>query len=295
MSLSSKKLRVFILLIAITLAVGGYWILHLNQETTDDAQIDATIVSVSPKVSGYVKELNIDTNSVVKAGNPLLQINPEDYQIKRDHAVAAVASAQAQVDIAQANRDKAAKDLKRVNALGQLASSRQQLDEATNADIATAATLLDAQAKLEIAKSELAQAEKDLNDTKLIAPMDGQITKKGVELGDYVQTGQQLAYLVANDAYVVANFKETQLIHMHVGQKADIEIDIYPGKKFHGKIESFQLGTGSRFSAFPAENATGNFVKIVQRIPVKILFDTPPDAKLHIGPGMSAIVTVYTK
>lgn len=295
MSFSSKKFRIFLVILVILAGIGVYWAMHLGQESTDDAQLDATVVSISPKVSGYVKELHIGDNTVVDAKAVLLQVDPSDYIIRRDRAAAAVQSAQAQVDIAQANQDKALKDLERVNNLGKLASSRQQVDEVTTANISTEAHLLDAKAKLLLAQSDLSQAEKDLNDTKLIAPIAGRITKRGVELGDYIQTGQQLASLVGNDVHIVANFKETQLKNMRVGQAVDIDIDTYGGQKFHGKIDSFQSGTGSRFSAFPAENATGNFVKIVQRVPVNIVFDTAPNAKLHLGPGMSATVTVYTK
>ena len=150
------------------------------------------------------------------------------------------------------------------------------------------------QAQVKQAESDLAQAESDLANTKVIAPMDGRITKRSVEPGNYVQVGQQLTSLVGTDLWVTANFKEIQLTHMRVGQLVDIRIDAYPNIVLHGEVDSFQAGTGSYFSLFPAENATGNFVKIVQRIPVKIVFDNPPDAALSLGPGMSVTPIVYT-
>jgi membrane fusion protein (multidrug efflux system) len=149
-------------------------------------------------------------------------------------------------------------------------------------------------AQVRQAEADLAQAETDLANTKVIAAIDGRITKRSVEIGNYVQTGQQLATLVGTELWVVANFKETQLDHMRTGQPVSIRIDAFPSVKLSGKVDSFQAGTGSHFSLFPAENATGNFVKTVQRVPVKIVFDAPPDAALPLGPGMSVIPTVYT-
>ncbi len=116
-----------------------------------------------------------------------------------------------------------------------------------------------------------------------------------MELGAYVQPGQQLLSLVGSDYWVTANYKENQLAAMKPGQPVDITIDAYPGTTYHGKVDSIQRGTGARFSAFPAENATGNFVKIVQRVPVKIMFDTRPDEALAVGPGMSVVPTVHTR
>jgi membrane fusion protein (multidrug efflux system) len=150
-------------------------------------------------------------------------------------------------------------------------------------------------AQVQQAQADLAQAETDLANTRIIAPIDGRITKRSVEAGSYVQAGQQLASLVGTELWIVANFKETQLEHMRPGQPVDIRIDAFPSVKLYGKVDSFQAGTGSHFSLFPAENATGNFVKTVQRVPVKIVFDNPPDANLPLGPGMSVIPTVYTE
>ncbi|WP_371367727.1 Colistin resistance protein EmrA [Sporomusa rhizae] len=225
----------------------------------------------------------------------------------------------AQVASAQATWEKSLADRERMESLFNAgACSRQQLDQAIATEKADRSALDKLEADLRSSKSapsviatakdtgdqllaqvqqaeaELAQAEADLANTKVIAPMDGRITKRSVETGNYVQEGQQLATLVGTELWVVANFKETQLDHMRPGQAVDISIDAFPSVKLHGRVDSFQAGTGAHFSLFPAENATGNFVKTVQRVPVKIVFDTPPDAALPLGPGMSVIPTVYT-
>ena len=142
---------------------------------------------------------------------------------------------------------------------------------------------------------ELAQAEQDLANTKIIAPVDGRITKRSVELGNYVQAGQQLGSLVGTELWVVANFKETQLKRMHPGQTAEIRIDAYPGVTLKGRVDSLQAGTGAHFSLFPAENATGNFVKVVQRVPVKIRIPDPGALAGKLLPGLSTEVIVDTR
>jgi membrane fusion protein (multidrug efflux system) len=229
-----------------------------------------------------------------------------------------VDSAEAQVASAQATWERSFADRQRMESLFSTgACSRQQLDQAIATEKSDHSTLNKLQADLRSAntapsviaasqsttdqllaqvtqaKADLAQAESDLANTKIIAPMDGRITNRSVELGNYVQAGQQLASLVGTELWIVANFKENQLEHMQSGQAVDIRIDAYPNVNLHGKVDSFQSGTGSYFSLFPAENATGNFVKIVQRVPVKIVFDSPPDDTLHLGPGMSVIPTVH--
>jgi membrane fusion protein (multidrug efflux system) len=227
-------------------------------------------------------------------------------------------AATAQVASAEANWDKAVSDLKRMQRLSNEARSQEQLEQAAAVEKAASANLEDARAKLRTAQTapqaiaaaqadsdelaakvkqaeaDLAQAEKDLRDTKVLAPMDGRITRRGVEKGDYVQTGQQLGSLVGNEIWITANFKENQLKHMEPGQHVTVTVDAFPKLKLDAKVDSIQSGTGARFSAFPPENATGNFVKIVQRVPVKIVLDQQPDPQLALGPGMSVVPTVYT-
>lgn len=344
MALSSKSFRIFAVIALVLVGVAIYVIAHLGEESTDDATIDAHVVTISPKVGGYVKVLNINDNQNVKAGDVLLEIDPTDYIIRRDHAQAALEaaqaghnassktlettrisapsnleSAQAQMAAAEANWKKAANDLRRMRRLNDDARSREQLDSAVAAEKSTYSQLEDAKARLRSAQTapkviasaksttdeqeaevkeaeaNLAQAEKDLADTKIIAPMDGRITNRSVERGDYVQPGQQLTALVGTELWVTANYKETQLKHMHQGDKAIIHVDAFPDAKIEGKVDSIQAGTGARFSTFPPENATGNFVKIVQRVPVKIILTKQPDPALALGPGMSVVPTLYTK
>jgi membrane fusion protein (multidrug efflux system) len=228
-------------------------------------------------------------------------------------------AAQAQVVSAEATWEKTLSDRKRMESLfGEGACSRQQLDQAIATEKSDRATLEklranlrsvttvpsvvaaakdtsdQLQAQVSQAQADLAQAEFDLANTKIIAPMDGRITKRSIEIGSYVQVGQQLTSLVGTELWVVANFKENQMDHMQPGQAVDIRIDAFPDVKLQGKVDSIQSGTGAYFSLFPAENATGNFVKTVQRIPVKIVFDSPPEETLLLGAGMSVIPTVHT-
>jgi membrane fusion protein (multidrug efflux system) len=344
MKFNGKSVKIFIVFLFILLGAGSYYYLQRGEVSTDNAAIDGRTVVLSPKVQGYVKRLNMQDNQLVKAGDVLLEIDPTDYIIHRDHAKAALAaaqaaanashsnletttvsapstidSAQAQVASAEATWEKAFSDRQRMESLFSAgACSRQQLDQAiatekserstldkTRADLRSANTAPSViaaakdtseqlQAQVKQAEVDLAQAENDLANTKIIAPMDGIITKRSVEIGNYVQAGAQLSSLVGTDLWVIANFKETQLEHMQPGQPVDILVDAFPTIKLHGKVDSMQAGTGSYFSLFPAENATGNFVKIVQRIPVKIIFDSLPDESLHLGPGMSVIPTVHT-
>lgn len=230
-----------------------------------------------------------------------------------------ITSAEAQKDAAQAELERAGKELRRLQKLGDGARSRAMLETAIASEKAARSNLADANAKLTSAKvapntvasaaatvrdleamvvtatANVAQAQKNLDDTKIIAPADGRITQRYAEVGAYVQSGQQLLSLVQNDYWVVANYKENQLEHMQPGQEVEIGIDAYPAQTYKGKVDSIQMGTGARFSAFPPENATGNFVKIVQRVPVKIVFTERPDPALPIGPGMSVEPTVMTK
>jgi membrane fusion protein (multidrug efflux system) len=235
-------------------------------------------------------------------------------------APSAIDATTAQAASAKATWEKSLADRKRMESLFSVgACSQQQLDQSIateksdrsafdklQADLRsanTAPSIIAAvkdtsdqlQAQVNQSEADLAQAESDLANTKIIAPINGRITKRSVETGNYVQVGQQLGTLVGTELWVVANFKETQLEHMRPGQPVDIRIDAFPNVKLRGKVDSFQAGTGSRFSLFPAENATGNFVKIVQRVPVKIVFDNLPDNTLHLGLGMSVIPTVHRK
>ena len=142
-------------------------------------------------------------------------------------------------------------------------------------------------------QAQLDQAEINLSFTRVTAPQDGWVTRRNVEMGNYLQSGTQIMSVVTPQVWVTANFKETQLNRMRPGQRVDISVDAYPGLKLKGHVDSIQLGSGSKFSAFPAENATGNFVKIVQRVPVKIDIDSGLDPNLPLPLGISVNPTIY--
>lgn len=152
-----------------------------------------------------------------------------------------------------------------------------------------------AEALIAEAQAAVNQAELELSYTKIYAPQDGFVARKSVQEGQLVQPDQSLMAITQNDLWVIANFKETQLERIKPGQSVEIKIDAYPSMVFYGKVDSFQAGTGSRFSVLPSENATGGYVKVVQRIPVKIVFDEMPDEKLFLVPGMSSVPHVKVK
>jgi membrane fusion protein (multidrug efflux system) len=222
----------------------------------------------------------------------------------------AVVEAHAEVDAQQVNFENADRDLKRYQELDERAKSQQAQDNATAAQKTALAQVEQAKAKLQSAQSQVISAQanvlgadgdlqKAMADTrraqvnlgycKIYAPIDGRITTKNVDAGMYVTPANPMFQLVPSDVWVTANFKETQLDDMQPGQEVTILVDAYPDKEFHGKVQSVQMGTGSRFSVIPAENATGNFVKVVQRVPVKIVFDSDPntDPNHLLAPGMS--------
>ena len=207
-----------------------------------------------------------------------------------------ISAAEAQVTEANAGQQTAAHNYRQ--SLAQIEGSQSQVGEAigrlNDANAApqrvavTSSEAETASADIEQARAAVEQAKLELSDTKIYAPEAGRVTKKAVDEGQLVQVGQSLMSLVYGDVWVVANFKETQLKKMQPGQPVSIKIDAYPDQRFKGHIDSFQSGTGARFSLLPPENATGNYVKVVQRVPVKILFDERPDrSRFLLAPGMS--------
>lgn len=232
---------------------------------------------------------------------------------------ARLASANAQLQSARAEQFRAEKDAARQHAVSRAATTQQQVDQAdaalltAKADVAKAEAAVQeatpvqeninqssAQASqvegtLAQAKAQLEQADLNLSYTTVAAPQDGWVTKRNVDKGTYLTAGSTMLQLVSPQVWVTANFKESQLDRMRPGQKVDISVDAYPGLKLEGHVDSIQLGTGSKFSAFPAENATGNFVKIVQRVPVKIVIDSGLDPKLPLPLGISVSPTVHLK
>jgi membrane fusion protein, multidrug efflux system len=369
------------------LGVVGWYVLHNGLEDTDDAQLDADVVSVPARIGGVVTKVLFVENQRVKAGDVLVELDPAQPQARlneaeaqlaadtaaaeaadsevaiiratatgqkgaaeaslRGSSVAAtatgdqIAQADAQVRQAVVAHEQAKTDLDRVKQLfGQGAIPRQQLDDAQSRFDATEASLNQAKAQQSFVHAGVAQAQSrvaeasarvnqsaavdsqiaqaraqaaekhakaetskaardlaalDLSYTKIVAPRDGLASKKSVLVGQMIAAGQPVVQVVpVQDLWVTANFKETQLNKMRVGQPVDVDVDAYSGLKLRGTIESFSGATGARFSLLPPENATGNFTKVVQRVPVRIRIDGVPQDR-PLRPGMSAEVTVDTR
>ncbi len=242
------------------------------------------------------------------------QLNQSQAQVKVSEAK--VTQAQAAVTAAEAENQRAMDDLKRYenvesraisksafdlaqaqarSAAANLEAARSQTNAAESDVELSEAGVETAKAAVQQAEAKLQQAELNLSYTKIIAPLDARVTARTVQLGNYVQPGQALLALVPKDVWVVANFKETQLTHMKPGQPVQLSMDAYPNRKFKGKVDSLQAGTGARFSLLPPENAVGNYIKVVQRVPVKIIFDEELPTNLDIAPGMSVVPEVKVK
>ena len=200
---------------------------------------------------------------------------------------------QAEFDAADAASKQAAADWK--SAIENSAVTVSLVDEASQTLTATLAQAAAAQAQWREAQTNAAVARLNLSYTRIFAPATGRITRKAVEAGDYVQAGQQLLSIVPADVWVIANFKESQLKDMAPGQPVSVAIDALGGRRFAAHVDSVQAGSGAQFSLLPPENATGNFVKVVQRVPVKIVFDEPLPADKVIGPGLSVTPEVQTR
>jgi membrane fusion protein, multidrug efflux system len=375
--------------LVILVAVFFLWRYLGSYESTDDAQIDGHVNSVSARVTGHVLSLNVQDNQYVEKGAVLVEIDPADYEVAVAQARAEYADAEAQASVAginvpitnvntssqvsgaqasvsgakagissarqqldaakaqiaeaEANNIKAQSDLVRYKLLiDKQEISQQQYDQAlasahaaaatlgaaranadayaaqiemaqsklqqANADLRTAGTApqtmrairaraLSAEAFASQKKAALDQAELNLQYTKVIAPVSGAVSNRTVEVGQNVQPGQEMMKIIPlgeGDLWVTANFKETQLRSIRQGLSAEIEVDA-TGKKYKGRVDSIAGASGERFSLLPPENATGNYVKVVQRIPVKIVFE-PGETKGHeLRPGMSVDPKVWIK
>jgi membrane fusion protein, multidrug efflux system len=377
----SSGFRIAVVIAVVVLLVVGFFAYRYftSYESTDDAQVDGHINSISARVSGHVIKLNVQDNQYVQAGTVLVEIDPADYQVayeraKADFADAQAAAlaagvtvpitsvntssqvsaseadvnsaragiqvakqqfqaAQAQLQEAEANNVKAQNDLARYKQLvDKQEISQQQYDQAIAASKASAAgvdaarasadaaqqqvtqaegKLVQAQAnwryaqtapkQMEITrakadsalaeaqrkKADLDQAALNLQYTKIVAPVTGIVSNRTVEVGQNVAPGQELMKVInLDDIWITANFKETQLRNMKVGQHVTIDVDAN-GKEYKGKVESVAGASGARFSLLPPENATGNYVKVVQRIPVKIVLDPGENSDHRLLPGMS--------
>ena len=329
----NSRLRLPLLLAApVVLVLGGtyVWFTGGRYESTDNAEMQTGLVGIAADVSGKVVEVDVTENQVVKQGDVLFRIDPATARAAADSAEAELASAtagggSARADYQQALSEASAAQARLSFASGEAArqkqlvdqgiSSKSQYDQAVTAVQTARDALAAAQAKAESKKAELAgslsgpvdnlpavrraaaaleSARIALANTVVRAPRDGVVTKVNqLQLGSYVTASRPVFMLAGTKFWVEANFKENQLEHMRVGQSATITIDAYPDVKLTGHVASFSPGTGNSFSLLPAENATGNWVKVVQRLPVQIAVDSVP-AGLPLHAGLSSVVEVDT-
>ena len=384
---SSPGFRIALIIGAIVLLLVAFFVYRYvsSYESTDDAQVDGHINSISARIAGNVVKLNVQDNQPVQGGTVLVEIDPADYQVALQRAKADFEDAQAtaagagvnvpitsvsttsqvssseadvasaragisaakqQFEAAKAQRDQAeANNVKAQNDLGRYKQlvdkqeiSQQQYDQAVAAAKASEAGVQSARSLAEAAQSQVAQAQGrlaqaeanwrnaqtapkqmqvirsraasaeaqalrkkadldqaqlNLRYTKIVAPVAGLVSDRTVEVGQNVAPGQELMKIIPlNDVWITANFKETQLRHMKVGQPVTLEVDSN-GRKYKGKVESIAGASGARFSLLPPENATGNYVKVVQRIPVKIVLDPGENKDQSLRPGMSVTPKVW--
>ena len=329
----NKRIKALAILLTAVIICGWFgmkWIIsNRSNIETDNAFIEARIVSVSSKVSGTVARVLVSDNQFVKQGDLLLEIDGRDYQIQIVKAAAGVGMAEnetggeqmkvegahAALQSAKARFDQAALDQQRAEKLyNRDVLPKEQLDRTITAKRVSEAQLKESEEALKRAqaeaglasksggkakilqrKAQLGEAELQLSYTKIYAPRDGYITRKSIESGVNIQTGQPLMALVPlQEAWITANYKERQITYLKPGQQVEFSVDAYPGRTFHGMVDSIMAGTGAAFSLLPPENATGNYVKVVQRVPVKINIDKNSDPERLLRVGMSVIPVVLT-
>ncbi|MBS7545314.1 HlyD family secretion protein [Ancylobacter oerskovii] len=346
-SLAASLRRLLIPLVAI-LALGGLlvyangrwsqWASDRPVQYTDDAYVHADVSTLSARISGNVLKVLVDDYQAVKAGQPLVEIDPADYQAARDGAQAAVEGAQAaltnlrnqeelqravisqaeaQLVSAQAAEVEMSEEFTRQQTLvqGGIAGTEQKLQQATanlakaQADVRSAQAAIEAQkrqldvltgqegtlrANLDAANANLKTADLKLGYTQVSAPFDGIVGTRLVQVGDYVNIGTNLiAAVPIPNVYVIANFKETQLTHVAPGQKVDITVDTFPGQTLRGEVERVSPASGSVFALLPPDNATGNFTKVVQRIPVRIAIEPGQALTGRLRAGMSVEAAIH--
>jgi len=353
---NKKFIAIISVLVVVGVLYGGYKIIEsFSHEKTDDAQIEAKMNPIAPRVSGYIEKVFVVDNQKVKKGDTLFIIDDRDYQIRLKQAEAGLLAAQSQVGVAETSIGsykanlatstfqvgsakgniesaevrlwRAESDFKRYeNLYNNHSITKQQYEEALAAkqeaekqlevlkkqrsamvsqrNAAQSQTEISekqvdvAEANVKTAEAALDAARLNLEYTVVTAPIDGQLSSVDIQPGQLVQPGQALFYLVnTQDKWIIANFKETQLTDMQIGQKVSIEVDAYPGKELEGEITAFSPATGAKFSLLPPDNATGNFVKTVQRLPVKIDFTRQNDQTLMsaLRSGMNVMVDVHLK
>lgn len=337
---SRVRIRLFVFFLLVALAGAGlfaqWWLVGRFFQRTDNAYIHAEIARVSSQLSAQVSEVLVNDNQLVAAGDPLVRLDPRDFEIALSYARAnlatrqaekaeaearllqqdsLIAAAQAAVEARQAEQRRIGLDIKRITPLRQsgyaseeqVSNFRAQLDVAkaqvrrADADSKTQtlskgslrAVIDRLSAQVDAAQADIVRAELDLQRTNIVAPVAGRVGQRSVRVGLNVQPGAHLLALVPQQRlWVKANFKETQLQGLREGLKAILVFDAFPGEEVSGVIDSLFPASGAQFSLLPPDNATGNFTKVVQRIPVKILIDAEHPLSPQLRPGMSVSVKV---
>jgi len=337
--LSKKTVWVSLLLLIAIVAIVVYWLQAIHPfETTDNAYLKAHTSLISPKETGYVKEVLFQDNQKVMQGDLLVVIDDRDFQARVAQAKAQLLSETAHIHTletdkltqaakirqeaanivaSEADLEKAAKDLKRFGNLakeGAVSAQTRDTAESTHKQAnaqrdktlsarqeaeshlaALDAQIEEARARIKAAEANLELTRIDLANTHITAPMAGIIGNRSVQVGQLVKSGSPLGYLIPSEGlFVEANFKETQIARMQPGQTVEIQVDAYPEQVFQGVMDSFAPASGSEFSLLPPENATGNFTKIVRRVPVKIAFQSGSDLS-KLRPGLSTEVKVKVR
>lgn len=249
--------------------------------STDNAQIEAHAVFLAPRVSGYIVSVKASEGSVVKKDQILAEIDDRDYQN-------ALKQKQAELSSVEARKEEADKNFKRISTLfSSGAVSRQQFDQ-------TSTQLAELKSSFESLSAQVGQAQINLENTKIKAPTDGVIVRRSAEIGQLAAPGAPIfGFVDSGERWVTANFKETDISSIRVGSYAKIEVDAFSGRGYEGTVESVAAATGATFTLIPPDNATGNFTKIVQRIPVKIKFNSLSEKDIRdLSAGLSAYVKV---
>ncbi|MBC7690828.1 MAG: HlyD family secretion protein [Methylotenera sp.] len=257
----STKKKVLSLL-GIIVLIGAFYMLyeHLTYISTDNAQVQGNTLMIAPKVSGFISKVNVRENQAVKAGEVLAEIQMMDYDNSLKQMEGELHSVQARAQDAEKNYNRLSGLFKK----GVI--SQQQFDTSD-------ATYRETRSKLASMQAQVSQAKLNAGYTQIKAPSDGVIARKSVEIGMLAPVGTPLfGFVTSDERWVVANFKETELSRIHIGQKVDVEVDALPKSSFVGEVESISPTTGATFTLLPPDNATGNFTKVVQRVPVRIKF-----------------------
>ncbi|ASK29035.1 multidrug transporter [Chryseobacterium sp. T16E-39] len=328
------------ILLLVVLIIWGivYFRKGFGYEQTNDAQIEAYLSPISSKVGGYISKIYYQDNQEVHKGDTLVRIERDEYDLKKETALAELATSEAKLPILSANEetqirsidvikahisgikaklDQQQKEYERYkNLLADESTTQQKFDNVHTSLVTSKSDYDETVASLRVAESRLndlkvqrlaihaeikvkqASIERqnlDIHYTVITAPFDGQIGKKNIQEGQLIQPGQTLAFMVNKsvEKWVVANFKETQIKSFRIGQSVNIEVDAFPDETFSGIIESLSPTTGSRYSLLPPDNSTGNFVKVIQRIPVRIKLSGSKEKLSGLSAGMNA--NVYIK